>query len=236
MGYFNTTIKEKDNALSHHGILGQKWGVRRFQNADGTLTAKGRERISKKYQKLSSKASLQVNTTANYVKAYNKAADKMNNGLTDKYNKDYEKKLGKNAKNHDYGSDEKYNKGYEKLFEKVLDESSRIVTYEALKENKYYKKGKELVDKYGMTKWDDLARKNEAGMKVASKLKDKEVAERQAKEAKAKKWNDSKSYNKGFLDYLSKEGSKPEDFDDSEYLELIKMEYEADTGKKAMKD
>ena len=50
------------------------------------------------------------------------------------------------------------------------------------------------------------------------------------------KWNDSKSYNKGFLDYLKKEGSKPEDFDDHEYLELIKMEYEADTGKKATKE
>ena len=31
-------------ALSHHGILGQKWGIRRYQNADGTLTAEGRKR------------------------------------------------------------------------------------------------------------------------------------------------------------------------------------------------
>ena len=34
---------EKDY-LAHHGIVGQKWGIRRFQNADGTLTEKGKKR------------------------------------------------------------------------------------------------------------------------------------------------------------------------------------------------
>lgn len=32
--------------LYHHGIEGQRWGVRRFQNEDGSLTAEGRERYS----------------------------------------------------------------------------------------------------------------------------------------------------------------------------------------------
>ena len=30
--------------LAHHGILGQKWGIRRFQNKDGSLTSKGKQR------------------------------------------------------------------------------------------------------------------------------------------------------------------------------------------------
>lgn len=30
--------------LSHHGIKGQKWGVRRYQNEDGTLTEEGKKR------------------------------------------------------------------------------------------------------------------------------------------------------------------------------------------------
>lgn len=38
--------------LAHHGVKGQKWGVRRYQNEDGTYTAAGKSRYLKKAERM----------------------------------------------------------------------------------------------------------------------------------------------------------------------------------------
>lgn len=42
----------KVDFLAHHGIKGQKWGVRRFQNSDGSLTPEGEKRYGTKEERM----------------------------------------------------------------------------------------------------------------------------------------------------------------------------------------
>jgi hypothetical protein len=43
----NYYILTSDGTLFHHGIKGMKWGVRRYQNKDGSLTPAGKKRLAK---------------------------------------------------------------------------------------------------------------------------------------------------------------------------------------------
>lgn len=59
------SLYDESPFLEHHGIKGQKWGVRRFQNPDGTLTAAGKKRYLK----------LQKKTLKDFSKTYKFGSD-----------------------------------------------------------------------------------------------------------------------------------------------------------------
>ncbi len=44
-----------NSELCHHGIKGQRWGIRRYQNEDGTLTEAGRKRYGSSVENVSKK-------------------------------------------------------------------------------------------------------------------------------------------------------------------------------------
>ena len=42
-------VYREGDELYHHGIRGQRWGIRRFQNEDGSLTSAGEKRYDESY-------------------------------------------------------------------------------------------------------------------------------------------------------------------------------------------
>lgn len=67
-------IYKKNDELYHHGKKGQKWGIRRYQNEDGSLTAAGRKHYGyKAEQKLNSLDDERIEAAYNAKKAHKKA-------------------------------------------------------------------------------------------------------------------------------------------------------------------
>ncbi len=65
-----------DYYLAHHGIKGQHWGVRRFENENGTLTPAGKKRyetIDGKYQKVKAAKAKAKESYKEFNKDFNKA-------------------------------------------------------------------------------------------------------------------------------------------------------------------
>ena len=99
--------------LCHHGIKGMKWGVRRYQNEDGTLTEAGKKRFVKQVQRADAKANpsyvrnlaekgfdkyRRESESYNAAKVSKNNLDKMKRDISDQANRYAEDKVGKSFK------------------------------------------------------------------------------------------------------------------------------------------
>lgn len=156
-------IYKQTTELYHHGIKGQKWGIRRFQNEDGTLTEAGKKRYG-----------------------YNDQTGTMSEKGIKKYQKDnsnikYRKQIANELINESISLDEKFDKTekgskllkkYQDAIEKLydLDEddpknydffySSKPGSFHDIEQNYLYEQGKytgsALLNKYGEGKFADI--------------------------------------------------------------------------------
>ena len=89
-------IRESD--LTHHGIKGQKWGIRRFQNEDGSLTPAGRrrtQRLAKKDAKEFARAKMYYGEGAGNRRKLIKATVNQRSKDIPDYKEEFERQLAK---------------------------------------------------------------------------------------------------------------------------------------------
>lgn len=123
------------DVIAHHGILGQKWGVRRFQDKSGRLTADGRKRLKYAYLKSVSKAKTALGLTRNKTK------DETENELKNDVKRKNSKQLTEIG-NNIFKDDEDYLK-----FKKAMDDWNKYYQDSYSKREKAENDVREKLDK-----------------------------------------------------------------------------------------
>lgn len=127
MNYIIRTELEKE--LCHHGVLGMHWGIRRYQNKNGTLTPAGRKHMAKSQLKEANK--YRKKASREYGKAYvaaekeerafdkaDKAIYKDNKKKIDKFEKKGQEFLKKRMES--YSNFEEYDSNAKKITDQIL--------------------------------------------------------------------------------------------------------------------
>lgn len=164
--------------LCHHGIKGQKWGVRRFQNPDGTRTEAGKKRYRTGNQKPLSEYSSEKVTNES-LRSYKSQASQLSHVRVNKNTEgrifsDHGKLIGMvNTEKKDDGNTwiqglELFGEGKGKgLSYQLLDYATKELGATHLSVNKSNTVAKHVYDKYGFETY--LEDNNMAYMRLKSK-------------------------------------------------------------------
>ena len=118
--------------IAHYGVLGMKWGIRRYQNKDGSLTAEGKARAKTEY-KADNKKAFELGREATIV---GKALTKSEKKIKSASYKNIEQRIATN---------QKLQSKYNDIVKQIQDHRAELVNKygkEAVKDIKYGKNGR----------------------------------------------------------------------------------------------
>ena len=141
-----------NDELYHHGVKGQKWGVRRYQNPDGSLTAAGRKRLNSMSDKqLHKTLTKQIRNTRQAQSDWsNRWQSSREIGEKSKaMREEYEKNIKKYNESEET---KKYNKEWDKLARQLDSGKIDFDEYEKKSEELYNKAPKKTFRDLGWAK------------------------------------------------------------------------------------
>lgn len=217
----------QNDELKHWGIIGMKWGIRRYQNPDGTLTPEGKQRYLKSENAKGNyindnwrRAEKEVKNKLDADKRYQKFKDK-------KYYEWYDEEV-----NGDYRKDyysilfDKTQKFLEKEYDRKVSDDWAEKTYYSATKPENLKKNQIYVESTGMvytTRPFTSNDNNDPNLKEILRLfnlktedlvidedSDPRLASVFRKDGKPVKWTDGKyKYEEQDLRYIADEGDWP---------------------------